>query len=80
MKLTTTVCLALAVVLCYLVTAEASPIQKDDVAGSKTEVAGRQSGPIVSPAVPGEADDDDDGRLDQISDSVGLKFHGWTFA
>lgn len=58
MKLSTTVCLALAVVLCYLVIADASPIQKED--GSKTEVAARQSGPIVSPAVPGETDDDDD--------------------
>jgi hypothetical protein len=56
MKLPTTLCLALVVALCYLVTVDASPIQSDD---AKKEVA-RQSGPIVSPAVPGDADDDDD--------------------
>lgn len=57
MKLPTAVCLALVIALCYLVTVEASPIQKDD---EKTEVAARQSGPIVSPPVPGGSDDDDD--------------------
>lgn len=61
MKLSATLCLALAVVLCYLVTVESSPIQKDD---EKTEVTARQSGPIVSPAIPGDSeDDDDDGKL-----------------
>lgn len=45
--------------LCYLVTVESSPIQKDDVSQKKNEVA-RQSGPVVSPAIPGDADDDDD--------------------
>lgn len=59
MKLSTTICLALVVALCYLVTVESSPIQKDDVSEKKNEVA-RQSGPIVSPAVPGGSDDDDD--------------------
>jgi len=67
MKLTTTLCLALAIALCYFVTTDASPVKTDDVAQSKKEVAARQSGPIVSPAVPGETDDDDDddddGRL-----------------
>lgn len=60
MKLSTTLCLALVVVLCYLVTVESSPIQKDDVSEKKNEVAARQSGPVVSPAVPGDDDDDDD--------------------
>jgi hypothetical protein len=61
MKLTT-LCLALVVALCYLVTVESSPIQND----AKKEVGARQSGPVVSPPVPGEDadddDDDDDGR------------------
>jgi hypothetical protein len=57
MKLSTTLCLALVVALCYLVTIDASPIQSDD---AKKEVAARQSGPVVSPAVPGDTDDDDD--------------------
>lgn len=60
MKLSTTICLALVVALCYLVTVESSPIQKDDVSEKKNEVTARQSGPVVSPAVPGDADDDDD--------------------
>jgi hypothetical protein len=59
MKLSTTLCLALVVAMCYLVTVESSPIQKDDVSESKKEVA-RQSGPVVSPDIPGQADDDDD--------------------
>ena len=62
MKLSTTVCLALTITLCYLVTVNASPIVQNDskdVAESKKEV-GRQSGPVVSPAIPGDADDDDD--------------------
>lgn len=54
----TTLCLALAVALCYLVVVESSPIQTD-VSDPQKEVA-RQSGPIVSPAVPGGSDDDDD--------------------
>lgn len=59
MKLTT-LCLALAVALCYLVVVESSPIQAD-VSESEKQVA-RQSGPIVSPPIPGESDDDDDGK------------------
>jgi hypothetical protein len=59
MKLSATLCLALAVALCYLATVESSPIQKDDVAKTKKELA-RQSGPVVSPDVPGQTDDDDD--------------------
>lgn len=58
MKLSTTLCLALVVALCYLITVDSSPIA--DVAETKKEVVARQSGPVVSPAVPGEADDDDD--------------------
>lgn len=58
MKLSTTLCLALVVALCYLVTVESGPIS--EVSEKKNEVSGRQSGPIVSPAVPGEAEDDDD--------------------
>lgn len=54
----TTLCLALAIALCYLVVVESSPIQ-NDVHESKKEVA-RQSGPIVSPPIPGGSDDDDD--------------------
>jgi hypothetical protein len=61
MKLSTTVCLALVITLCYLVSVDSTPI-KNDVDESKKEVA-RQSGPVVSPPVPGEsADDDDDGE------------------
>lgn len=58
MKLSTTLCLALVVTLCYLVTVESGPIS--EVTEAKNEVSGRQSGPVVSPAIPGEADDDDD--------------------
>lgn len=57
MKFSTTLCLALVVALCYLVTVESSPIQ--DVSETKKEV-GRQTGAVVSPPVPGETDDDDD--------------------
>lgn len=56
MKLSTTLCLALVIALCYFVTVDASPIQED----AKKEVAARQNGPVVSPAIPGETDDDDD--------------------
>ena len=67
----TTLCLALAVALCYLVVVESSPIQTD-VAESEKEV-GRQSGPIVSPAIPGDSDDDDDdGKGVRISLSTSL--------
>ena len=59
MKLSTTLCLALAVALCYLVTVESSPVQIGDILQQKKEVA-RQSGPVVSPAVPGDTDEDDD--------------------
>jgi hypothetical protein len=62
MKLSATLCLALAVALCYLATVESSPIAKDEVAKTKKELA-RQSGPVQSPAIPGEADDDDDGKI-----------------
>jgi hypothetical protein len=57
MKLSTTLCLALVIALCYLVTVDASPIQNED---AKKEVSARQNGPVVSPAIPGEAEDDDD--------------------
>lgn len=66
MKLSTTLCLALVVALCYLVTVDASPIQSEE---KKNEVSGRQTGPVVSPPVPGETDeddDDDDGRASMI--------------
>lgn len=58
MKLSTTLCLALAVAVCYLVTVDAGPVK--DVAQSKTELTARQSGPVVSPPIPGDSDDDDD--------------------
>ena len=57
MKLSTTLCLALVIALCYLVTVDASPIQSED---AKNEVAARQNGPIVSPGIPGDSGDDDD--------------------
>jgi hypothetical protein len=59
MKLSTTLCFALVITLCYFATVDSTPIQKSDVSESKKEV-GRQSGPVVSPAVPGGGDDDDD--------------------
>jgi hypothetical protein len=62
MKLSTTLCLALVITLCYFATVNSTPIQKNDVSEENKEVA-RQSGPIVSPPVPGESgDDDDDGN------------------
>lgn len=57
MKLSTTLCLALVVAMCYLV--ESSPVKTDGVTQTEKEIA-RQSGPIVSPPVPGGSDDDDD--------------------
>lgn len=62
MKLSTTLCLALVVAMCYFVTVESSPISKDE---KKTDIASRQSGPVVSPPIPGESedDDDDDGKI-----------------
>lgn len=70
MKLSTTLCLALVITLCYFATVNSTPIQKNDVSEQSKEAA-RQSGPVVSPAVPGESedseedddDDDDDGKL-----------------
>jgi hypothetical protein len=59
MKLSTTLCLALVITLCYFVTVDSTPISKNDVSETKKEV-GRQSGPIVSPPIPGESADDDD--------------------
>lgn len=67
MRLSTTLCFALVVALCYFATVDSTPIQKNDVSENDKEVA-RQSGPIVSPPIPGESadddddDDDDDGR------------------
>ena len=57
MKLSTTLCLALVITLCYLITVDASPIQNED---AKNEVAARQSGSVVSPPIPGDSGDDDD--------------------
>lgn len=59
MRLSTTLCFALVVALCYFATVDSTPIQKNDVSEGDKEVA-RQSGPIQSPAVPGDSDDDDD--------------------
>lgn len=74
MKLSATLCLALVIAMCYFVTVESSPIAKDD---KKNEVAAsRQSGPIQSPAVPGddddsdEDDDDDDEEDDDEEDEL----------
>lgn len=61
MKLSTTLCFALVITLCYFATVDSTPIQKNDVSENKKEV-GRQSGPVVSPPVPGDTDDDDDGK------------------
>lgn len=64
MKISTTLCLALVITLCYFATVNSTPIQKNDVSEENKEVA-RQSGPVVSPAVPGDSgdDDDDDGKI-----------------
>lgn len=59
MKLSTTLCLALVITLCYFATVNSTPIQKNDVSEENKEVA-RQSGPVVSPAIPGDSGDDDD--------------------
>lgn len=59
MKLSTTLCLALVITLCYFATVNSTPIQKNDVSEENKEVA-RQSGPVVSPPVPGDSGDDDD--------------------
>jgi hypothetical protein len=61
MKISTTLCLALVVTLCYFVTVNSTPIQKNDVSEQNKEVA-RQSGPVVSPPIPGESSTDDDGN------------------
>lgn len=61
MKISTTLCLALVITLCYFVSVDSTPIQKNDVYEQDKETAiARQSGPIVSPPVPGESGDDDD--------------------
>lgn len=65
MNLSTTLCLALAVALCYLVTVDAGPVK--DVDEASKHLKARQSGPVVSPAIPGgsdDDDDDDDGKLE----------------
>lgn len=72
MKLTTTVCFALCVALCYLYTASASPIQTVDEAKEQSKAVGRQSGPVVSPGAgqidPDDEDDDDDDDDDELDD------------
>ena len=67
MRLSTTLCFALVIAFCYLATVESTPIQKNDVTENEKEVA-RQSGPIQSPAVPGDSgdDEDDDGKIDNF--------------
>lgn len=63
MKLSTALCLALVISLCYFATVNSTPIQKNDVTEENKEMA-RQTGPVVSPPVPGESiDDEDDGKI-----------------
>jgi hypothetical protein len=70
MKLSTTLCLALVVAMCYFVTVESSPISKDE---KKTDIASRQSGPIQSPPIPGESADDDDDDDGKLKDKILIK-------
>lgn len=71
MKLSTTLCLALVIAMCYFVTVESNPIAKDD---KKNEVASRQSGPIQSPPVPGEDESDEDDDDDDDDDDGTMNF------
>lgn len=66
MKLSTTLCLALVIALCYFVSVDSSPIQKDEIAKTKTAVSGRQSGPVVDPPIAGDDDDDDGECVEKI--------------
>lgn len=75
MKLSTTLCFALVITLCYFfATVDSTPIQKNDVSETDKEVA-RQSGPVVSPPIPGESGDDDDDDDDDDDGKFLLKIN-----
>lgn len=80
MKISTTLCLALVITLCYFVSVDSTPIQKNDVSEQDKEVA-RQSGPVVSPPIPGESGDDDDDDDDDGSliNNLNYKFVNFSF-